>query len=346
MQVSSSQVEITVIMITRNRRETLRGALESVLRQAEREPRGWEIVVVDNGSSDGTAELVKTLCTTSPVPMRAVVEPELGASSARNRGFREAKGELMAFLDDDIRLGDGWISSLRRMAERFPDAAAFGGRVLAEWSQPPPRWLPMSGPYRVQSGAYVAHDFGDEAFGYRRGGIMPLTANCAIRRSAWRKYGGFRTDLDRRGKELLSGGDTEFFRRLVLAGERVIYMPEVIVYHPAFPDRLSKAFMRRWYFHLGRSLVRMDGVPKGSVLWAGAPRYMFRELLEALAQCCVSALTVRMHRLFFYELRVCSILGRIREARRGVTPMPPPPAEEIEQEDPVSARLSPGSSLG
>jgi hypothetical protein len=99
------------------------------------------------------------------------------------------------------------------------------------------------------------------------------------------------------------------------------------VTHPAFPERLTKKYVRRWHFHFGRSMVRMHGIPEGSVRWRGIPRYLFRELLGASGQCLYSALTFRRHRFFFYELDLWRVLGRMKEARSGTEPMDPPPAE-------------------
>jgi glycosyltransferase involved in cell wall biosynthesis len=328
MNEESPGIEITAVISTRNRRETFLETLGSVLDVARKDPGGWELVVVDNGSSDGTAEAARKTAEGAPIPVRVVTEPEMGASSARNRGLRESRGDVTVFLDDDITLREDWITRLRERVREAPGAAAFGGRIVAQWSEPPPAWLPMEGPYRVQAGAYVAHDWGEEVYEYEETSIMPLTANAAVRRWAWKKYGGFRTDLDRKGKELLSGGDTEFYRRLVRAGERVQYLPDVVVYHPALPERLTRRYMRRWHFHMGRSMVRMDGIPPGSIRWGGVPRYMFRELGESLARWLLAGLAFRRDRRFFYELDICRILGRIRESRTGVEPQPPPRAED------------------
>jgi len=316
--------EFTALITTLNRESLLRRTLESVVAAARQDPNGWEVLVVDNGSSDGTVDLVGETARSSPVPMRCVVEPVLGVCAARNRGIRESTGDLIAFLDDDVRVREDWVARLREAAARFPGAAAFGGRVVAEWSQPPPSWLTMDGPYELRAGAYVAHDRGDETYRYDVESILPVTANAAVRRRALGKHGGFRTDLDRRGKELLSGGDTELFRRLVRAGEEVVYLPEVVVFHPVFPERVTKRYMRRWHFHYGRTEVRMHGIPNGSVRWWGVPRHMFRELLGAGGRCAAAGVMLQPRRFFFEELGLCRVLGRIKEARSGTVPLLPP----------------------
>lgn len=327
MKSIAEPTAITVVVVTRNRRDLLCQTLESLLRCDDLDLGDCEILVVDNGSTDDTRQAVEDMARGAQVPVRFVVEPEVGASRARNCGFRESRGELIAFLDDDVEVDKGWVKALREVSRQYPNAAAFGGRATADWIRPPPRWLAMSGPYEVRAGAYVAHDRGDESFRYHRRAILPITANCAVRRWAWRKYGGFRPDLDRKGKELLSGGDTEFFRRLILGGDEVVYAPKMTVSHPAIPERLTKSYVRRWHFHFGRSMVRMFGIPEGSVRWLGIPRYLFRELLGACGQCLYSALTFQRHRLFFYELDLRRVLGRMKEARAGTKPMDPPPAE-------------------
>lgn len=115
---------VSVVVCTYNRRETLAGALASVLGQETGEQFGLEIVVVDDASTDGTREVVEALAKVSTVPVRYVREEGRGVPFARNRGIAEARDEWIAFLDDDEIADPDWLRELLRDADRT------GARVL------------------------------------------------------------------------------------------------------------------------------------------------------------------------------------------------------------------------
>ena len=128
------------------------------------------------------------------------------------------------------------------------------------------------------------------------------------------KYGGFRTDLGRRGLRLISNEDSEFGRRLLAAGERLRYEPAAVVYHPVTADRLRKNYFLAWWFGKGRTDVREFGIPPDTK-WrlAGIPLVQFRRIAF---RTLLWILTRDAARRFSYKLQAWTLAGEIVEAYR------------------------------
>jgi len=130
---------LTVLVCTHNRADLLRGALESLERQSL--ARGlFEVLVVDNASTDSTSTVVAECAARAKIDIRSVREAELGLDAARNRGLREAAGQIVAFLDDDARARHDWAAEILKGFERH-DAPIQGGRVDLLWESPRPVWF-------------------------------------------------------------------------------------------------------------------------------------------------------------------------------------------------------------
>jgi glucosyl-dolichyl phosphate glucuronosyltransferase len=297
-------MKITVILCTFNRSQSLARALESVAKSKVPDPVAWEVLVVDNNSRDQTRAVVEEFCRQHPGRFRYLFEPRQGLSQARNRGIREAQGDILAFMDDDVTVEPTWLQNLTANLQDSEWSGA-GGRILPERSFSPPSWLSLEGPYAM--GGVL--DFFDR--GKKPDDIdwPPYGTNMAFRRQMFEKYGGFRIDLGRCGDDLLCCEDTEFGRRLVAAGERLRYEPSAIVYHPVPENRLQKGYFLAWYFGLGRSKVReLGGGPK---IW-GIPRAYFSILKKGLTWLRA----LRPQQRFFYKAIVWRTAGEIVETHR------------------------------
>jgi glycosyltransferase involved in cell wall biosynthesis len=248
-------MNITVILCTYNRCQGLTQALESVAASVLPESVVWEVLVVDNNSPDRTRDVVEGFCRTNPPGrFRYLFEARQGLSNARNAGIREAHGEIVAFMDDDVTVEPDWLRNLTACLEGGEWAGA-GGRVRPPRDFTPPPWFTLSGPMDV-GGPLAWFDLGDLPGDLKK---PPYGTNMAFRKSVFEKYTGFRTDLGRCGTSLMSNEDTEFGERLMAGGERLRYEPSAVVYHPVSPERLSMKYLRAWWFAYGRALVRQFG---------------------------------------------------------------------------------------
>jgi len=244
-------------------------ALESVLSSAVASAADWELLVVDNNSKDRTREVIAGFCRRYPERVRYIFGAQQGLSNARNVGIREARGGILAFVDDDVVVEANWLHNLTACLGDGQWAGA-GGRILPPAGFIPPRWLALQGPWD-QGGALCAKfDFGDAPFELKEKG--PYGTNMAFRKEMFEKYGGFRADLGRISESLISNEDTEFGARLLVAGEHLRYEPSAIVYHSIAEERLNKRYFWKWWFAFGRAQMREKG-PRTKVM--GIPRYYF-----------------------------------------------------------------------
>jgi glycosyltransferase involved in cell wall biosynthesis len=307
-------MNITVILCTYNRAETLSKALESVAFSELPESVEWEVLVVDNNSRDQTHDVVEEFCRRYPGRFRYLFEPRQGKSHALNSGIREARGDILAFMDDDVTVQPTWLQNLTA-ALHNKDWAGAGGRILPEQTFTPPHWLALKGPYAM-GGVLAFFDRGEKP-----GELdwAPYGTNMAFRKSMFESHGGFRTDLGPGPDENIPrfNEDTEFGRRLKSAGERLRYEPLAIVYHGVPENRRRKEYFLDWYFGFGRALVHEGG--RGRDVW-GIPRPYFGILKTGTTSMIELTLrwmlAVKPQQRFFYKALVWREAGRIAEMYR------------------------------
>ena len=263
-------MNITVIMCTYNRCQGLAKTLESVATLTLPDSVRWEVLVVDNNSNDNTRDVVKDFSLRCPGRFRYVFEPQPGKSFALNTGVREARGDVLAFLDDDVTVEATWLRELTASLGNGEWAGA-GGRILPSERVSPPPWLGLEEPYDLSGPLIGLFDFGMTP---GRLDQPPYGSNMAFRKDILTKYGLFRTDLGPSPNPKIphNNEDTEFGRRLLAAGERLRYEPSAVVYHPILQNRLQKSYFLGWFFEYGRAMVHeweggpgILGIPKSCV---------------------------------------------------------------------------------
>lgn len=271
-----SAVSVSVVICTRNRAGLLDRCLASIdAIDSVRADRALEVLVVDNGSSDGTSDVVDKW--TNALPLRTVVEPRQGLSHARNRAIAESTADVLAFLDDDVLLGDAWLEGVREAMLRFPDAVGLAGRVDLQWSSGRPGWLP-----ETREPFFARTDLGDECRLLEHD-EWPVGANMAVRRRAAERVGGFDSDLGYSGTSLLGNEEIDFFARLRADAGVVVYHPGAAVQHIVESDRATRSYLLRRLYAQGRSDARMEAMRAGTgsrdarrEAWAAAGRATVR----------------------------------------------------------------------
>ncbi|HWY60245.1 MAG TPA: glycosyltransferase [Terriglobales bacterium] len=299
-------MRITVILCTYNRCQSLVRALDSVA--VSRLPRSveWEVLVVDNNSADQTRNVVEDFCRRYPGRFRYLFEPQPGKSHALNSGILAARGDVLAFMDDDVIVEPMWLQNLT-VPLHNGQWAGVGGRISPQWTCSPPPWIPFKERYGL--GPLVMFDLGPEAGPLAE---PPFGTNMAFRRTIFEKYSGFRRDLGPHPGSEIRGEDTEFGNRLLRAGEQLWYEPSAVVYHQVPPYRLRQQYFLTWWFDKARGDIRESGIPQGT-RWvvAGIPLYMFRRLSIWTLRWIVS---VRPSRRFSCKLNVWRLAGGILES--------------------------------
>jgi glycosyltransferase involved in cell wall biosynthesis len=212
----------------------------------------WEVLVVDNNSSDQTREVSESFCKRDSRRFRYLFESRQGKSYALNTAIRESNGEILVFTDDDVTFEVTWLQDLTAVFEKA-EYAGSAGRVLPQQTVQVPRWLALEGRYNLIGALCAYYDLGVEPQDLSR---APIGANMAFRREMFNKYGNFRLDLGPSSLSRVSSEDTEFARRLLAGGERLRYVPSATVYHEIHQERIHKEFFLRWWLGLGRGSVR------------------------------------------------------------------------------------------
>jgi glucosyl-dolichyl phosphate glucuronosyltransferase len=282
-------MKYSVVIATYNRAADLRETLASL---AGLRPDGpWEVIVVDNNSSDGTRQVVEEAARAFPVELRYLFEARQGRSPALNAGIRAARGEIIATTDDDVRVPADWLTAAARGLDRT-QAAYVGGRVLPIWGGPRPAWLPNHG--GRQWAVIALLDYGSEPIEFNT--RVPLGVNMAFRREAFERAGLLDPNTGRKAGTLLGQEVREWCIRARKAGVRGFYIPEMAVEHKIGAERLTKRYFRRWFYWRGISralLYQRAGLdmetPEETTLdfatvphIAGVPRYLYRKALASV----------------------------------------------------------------
>ena len=243
-------MKISVILCTYNRCEDLRIALGSVAASNLPNSVDWDVIIVDNNSADRTRDVAQEFCGRFPGRFKYLFESRQGKSYALNSGIKEASGEILAFMDDDVTVDPQWLQNLTSGLDDDNWAGA-GGKIVLQWPSPLPKWV-------TTSGSLARHGFP----GFDQGDVAkqlvgpPFGTNMAYRKTMFEKYGGFRLDLGTNPKNQIRNEDTEFGRRVLSGGERLRYEPSAIVYHPVPEKKINKKHFLKWGFDKGRGDAR------------------------------------------------------------------------------------------
>ncbi len=306
--------QLSVVMCTFNRGVLLHDALASVLAQPPSSPP-FELIVVDNNSTDSTRQIVERLAAGDD-RVRYVFEPRQGLSHARNTGIAAASGPVIAFTDDDVRARANWTTEIVRVFRDHPGVAMIGGRVLPIWPSRPPAWLT---PDHWAPLALVDH--GDEPIAVtEHRPICLIGANMAFRRSVFDAIGGFAADLQRVRDGIGSLEDHEFLLRALATGLTGRYDPRIVVHAEIQPNRLERAYHRRWHFGHGHfhALLRSPEIERttaGSLF--GVPGHLYRQAAADLVGLLRRIASRDTARAFEHEMRLRFFAGffltRLRE---------------------------------
>jgi glycosyltransferase involved in cell wall biosynthesis len=226
---------VSVVLPTRGRARYLEVALDSLDSQDLDET--WELLVVDDGSSDETAQVLRDRGVRS---LR--FDPPKGLNAARNAGVRETSGDLVAFTDDDVRAPARWLRTIVDGARRHPEADAFGGPIRARFEGPAPRGCGREDP------PLTTLDLGAED----RSAELAWGANMALRRAAFERVGEF-------DESIHGGGDEqEWLERLAAAGGRLVYLADAGLEHRREGDDARLVPLARGAYARGRAMRAYD----------------------------------------------------------------------------------------
>jgi len=271
-------MKISIIVSTYNRSKSLEKVIKNILSLKYDGSFNYEIIIVDNNSKDNTKEIVESYFLKSN-RLRYIFEPKQGVSNARNAGINSAKGEILAFTDDDVIINEDWLQNIVNFSKNH-DFDALGGKVIAMYPKETPQWIKDC--KDILCGPIVSHDYGDSVQSYNNSMLPFIGANMIIKHKTLDEIGCFNI-LIGLGHGTM-GEDSEIFRRLQINNKKIIYNPDIIIFHPVDTDRMNLKYFAKWHMAQGKYLTskNIENNNINFVYLFGAPRYLFREAIYLL----------------------------------------------------------------
>jgi len=266
--MAENTLGITVLIATFNRAAVLSGTLQALTR-VERTGIDCSIVIIDNNSSDNTAEVVKEFETRLPISY--LREPSPGKSCALNKALRECTlKEIVVFTDDDVTPAQNWFQEIFASVKKWPGIAAFGGKIELMWpDNKQPDWAVRDW---LVGFAFPRHHYSEaEAFYEPRN--TPLGPNFWVRKIVFQKVPFFDETIGARATNEIVGEEATFLINLQEHGFQILYYPQAVVYHRNLPEAFTLQWLKHRAYTWGRGRVRLYGwhrldlYHKNKVLW-------------------------------------------------------------------------------
>jgi glycosyltransferase involved in cell wall biosynthesis len=235
------QPELSIIICTFNREDFLTLTLQSLALQSL-DKNLYEVLVVDNNSTDNTASLCQQLIKEHPdINLTYFLEKNQGLAFARNRGIKESSGRIISFIDDDAEARNDYAKNLIHTFQRYSDYDAIGGKVIPIFPEKKePAWLS-----KYIWGVVAKVDRGEYPLPFKK--KVPAGCNMAFRKTVFETVGVFDTKLAHRCDDLY------IFGKLKTIDKSALYAPDVVVYHHIPPERIDASGIRRLSLNLGSS---------------------------------------------------------------------------------------------
>lgn len=300
--------KVSVIITTYDRARLMDRTIESLSAQTFSD---FELLLIDNSTKNITPEILKKFSSQPNLKIRYYVEPIQGKCRAVNMGINYAKGEIIAFTDDDVIADPNWLTNIVKCFEEL-QCDGIGGRVLPIYPKETPPWV-KNHPDQM-AGTVVTYDQGDKIRPADSTLVRFIGCNWAFKRSIFTDCGLFRTD--RGPGTSLMGEDVDFYYRILHKNKKLYYCPQVIIYHPVDLKRLSLKNTANWHIALGRYMAQENWENKNKhyVYWFGVPRYLWRGIIFDFLRLCASV----FHRLTLHNAcrKFFCKLGMICEYRK------------------------------
>lgn len=304
---------LTVLFATKNRARLLSAVLESFCR-LEVPASGWKLVVVDNGSTDETGQVLASF--SNRLPLRALVEPKPGKNAALNAGLEFIEGDLVVFTDDDVFPKPDWLVQLRKAVDTHQEYTMFSGAIVPRWEAPPPRWVE----WVERSPVFTITDPAQ-----KEGPLSPFLVfgpNMAIRASVFHEGIRFNAGVGPRGSNYAMGSETELTARLGRQGHKAWHVSDSVVEHFIRSSQLKTTWVLRRAYRYGRGFFRLFRSHEAEGDYAGKridiPKPLLHEIIAAGREVVSAVFTFRREAIFRSLYRFNFLRGQVVEARRWV----------------------------
>jgi len=292
-----STPEISIVIASYNRQKTLPNIIQGILKQELPGTFDFELIIVDNNSTDQTREVVQRLIAPSAGRLKYFKQEIPGKSQALNLGIQEARGEIIAFTDDDVEVSQYWLLSIME-GFKNQNCDCLGGRVLPVFPLNTPSWV-RDNPNQM-AGAVVIYDLGEKSRLADSSTPRFIGANWAFKKSIFKECGLFKTDIGP-GTPYIVGEDEEFFERLVQKKKILYYSAEALIWHPVDLNRLKLKNVAKWHTALGHYEAKKEYENKilPMAMFAGIPRYLIKGIISDFFLMIINAFNALKFRYFY-----------------------------------------------
>lgn len=296
---------LTVIICTYNRAKYIGNLLESVAKN-DIEKSAYEIVLVDNNCTDNTREICEAFAEAhQDVNFRYVVEPEQGLSAARNKGIKEAKGDILVYVDDDALVDPPYLRTYAEWFAAHPQTMACGGPIEPLYETEEPSWM---SPYtKALLTAWM--NYGDKVSEYPRG-RYPGGGNAAYRKVVFEQVGLFNTALGRKGGNLMGSEEKDIFDKMHALNMQVLYLPTPVLHHIIPQTKLEPDYFNRLTTQIGISeRQRTQAIGKGKY---------FKRLFSEGIKWCGTLVLLCLYTISFHPAKGWKLVLFRRNVTRGL----------------------------
>lgn len=302
-------MDISIIISTYNRSHNLPDCVQHLAAQENTHHFQWEVLIIDNNSTDDTKLVTEQLQQQYSVNIRYLFEQNQGLSYARNCGIRASDAEFVIFIDDDIRVTPKWLASIyNRFISEQCDAV--GGPIHVESPLAFPQWL------TAELYGFLGHmDFGEQAFEMNGRDQFPYGGNMAVRKEIAVQLGGFNTGMGRKGEgtkkaELFKGEETAFFHQMTENKGIIWYEPNAIVRHQILPYQLKKEFFLTVHYNAGYQKALFDNKTYART-FIGVPLFLYAQFIKNIGTYMMRLLSKGSTIAFRQRMTVNHFLGQI-----------------------------------
>jgi glycosyltransferase involved in cell wall biosynthesis len=304
---------LTVMLATYDRARILRATLEAFC-CLEPPEGGWKLVVVDNGSTDATGEVIASF--ERLLPLSCVNEPKRGKNAALNKGLSSVAGDLLVLTDDDVVPNPLWLKQMRSAADSRTAFSIFGGPVVPKWERPPEEWLlkwvPLDPTFAITLPTEEGPTEVTRVFG----------PNMALRASVFESGLRFDEKIGPKGHSYAQGSEAEFLKRLGRAGARAWHIRAAVVAHVIRASQMNRRWVLERAVRFGRGEYRIRtaqttprGVNRRSVRLLGIPALTYEKVFIQTLRVGRARLRKNAEETFREHWRLNYMIGEAIEAR-------------------------------
>lgn len=249
-------MKISLAICTWNRSRLLRQTLDSIVAMEKPKQIGWELVIVNNRSTDDTAEVIQSY--QSSLPIQYVFEDQQGHCASRNAAIRQATGDYILWTDNDVQVDSGWLSAYADGFAEHPQAAFFGGRITPVFEAGIPNWIEAT--WEKCKPVFAARDLGDSQIALGNG-VYPYGANFAIRTDVQQAF-QYDSRLGRKASGMLGEDEISVLRKIDQAGHQGVWLPNASLKHIIPADRATTKYVANYFTGQGQTNILQDKIKK------------------------------------------------------------------------------------